>query len=59
VKSETDIPSLSDIGKRPRTEIGAHSVIRHAYENVLTACARLGSFATGWAGNPSTSPRRG
>jgi hypothetical protein len=28
-------------------EIGSHSVIRHAYENVLTACARLASFAPG------------
>jgi hypothetical protein len=24
----------------------SHSVIRHAYENVLTACARLAAFAT-------------
>ena len=47
MKSETDIPSLSDIGEWPRIEIGSHSVIRHAYENILTACARLGSFATG------------
>ena len=28
-------------------EIGSHSVIRHAYENVLNACARLASFAMG------------
>ena len=26
---------------------GDHQVIRHAYENVLTACARLAAFATG------------
>jgi hypothetical protein len=34
-------------GEGPNTEIGSHSVIRHAYENVLNACARLASFATG------------
>jgi hypothetical protein len=28
-------------------EIGSHNVIRHAYENVLNACARLASFAKG------------
>jgi hypothetical protein len=28
-------------------EIGSHSVIRHAYQNVLNACARLASFAMG------------
>jgi hypothetical protein len=39
--------SLADIGDWPRIEIGSHSVIRHAYENVLTACARLASFSTG------------
>ena len=47
MKSETETPSLSEIGEWPRVQIGSHSVIRHAYENVLTACARLGSFATG------------
>jgi hypothetical protein len=26
--------------------IGDHTVIRHAYENALTACARLSAFAT-------------
>jgi len=28
-------------------EIGSHNVIRHAYQNVLNACARLASFAMG------------
>jgi hypothetical protein len=41
------IHSLADIGDWPRIEIGSHSVIRYAYENVLTACARLASFSTG------------
>jgi hypothetical protein len=39
--------SLADLGDWPSIEIGSHSVIRHAYENVLNACARLASFATG------------
>jgi hypothetical protein len=39
--------TLADLGNWPSTQIGAHGVIRHAYENVLTACARLASFATG------------
>src|SRR5215468_8838230 len=47
MKSETELPSLSEIGEGPRIRIGSHAVIRHGYENVLTACARLASFATG------------
>lgn len=39
--------SLADVGDWPRVEIGSHSVIRHAYESVLIACARLASFASG------------
>jgi hypothetical protein len=39
--------TLADLGNWPSTQIGAHRVIRHAYENVLTACAQLASFATG------------
>ena len=39
--------TLADLGSWPSTQIGAHRVIRHAYENVLTACARLASFAAG------------
>jgi hypothetical protein len=39
--------SLAELGDWPSIEIGSHSVIRHAYENVLNACARLASFATG------------
>jgi hypothetical protein len=45
--------SLADLGNWPATRIPyeAHRVIRHAYEGVLTACARLISFSTG---GPST-----
>ena len=32
---------------KPPPKIGDHSVIRHAYSNAVTACARLHSFATG------------
>jgi hypothetical protein len=41
--------TLADLGEWPEIEISGHSrkVVRHAYERVLTACARLGSFATG------------
>jgi hypothetical protein len=39
--------SLADLGHWPSIEVRSHSVIRHAYENVLNACARLASFATG------------
>jgi hypothetical protein len=44
--------TLADLGNWPSTKIGTHGVVRHAYENVLTACARLASFATG---NPTTT----
>jgi hypothetical protein len=47
MKSGTEKRSLADIGEWPRIEIGSHRVIRHAYENVLNACARLASFSTG------------
>jgi hypothetical protein len=41
--------SLADLGNWPATRIrrDAHRIIRHAYEEVLTACARLISFSTG------------
>jgi hypothetical protein len=41
--------SLADLGNWPGTRIDydAHRIIRHAYEEVLTACARLISFSTG------------
>jgi hypothetical protein len=39
--------TLADLGNWPSIEIGSHSVIRHAYQNVLNACARIASFATG------------
>jgi len=41
--------SLAKLGSWPATRINprAHRVIRHAYEEVLTACARLISFSTG------------
>lgn len=44
-----DDKTLSAIGEWPKTTIGpgAHAVIRHAYEQVLDSCARLGAFATG------------
>jgi hypothetical protein len=42
-----EMSSLAELGDWPSIEIGSHSVIRHAYENVLNACARLASFATG------------
>jgi hypothetical protein len=38
--------NLADLGNWPSIEIGSHGVIRHAYQNVLHACARLASFAT-------------
>jgi hypothetical protein len=38
--------TLADLGNWPSIEIGSHGVIRHAYQNVLNACARLASFAT-------------
>jgi hypothetical protein len=46
---KTQDRSLADLGNWPATRIdyGAHRVIRHAYEEVLTACARLISFSTG------------
>lgn len=44
----TEQPSLADLGRWPRAELGSRSVIRHAYENVLTASARLFSFASGY-----------
>src|SRR5271156_3271390 len=55
MRSETGIRSLADIGEWPRIEIGSHRVIRHAYENVLTACARLASFSTGEPTTPCHS----
>jgi hypothetical protein len=39
--------TLADLGGWPSIGIGSHAVIRHAYEDVLSACARLASFATG------------
>ncbi|HEV2265365.1 MAG TPA: hypothetical protein VGR79_12625 [Stellaceae bacterium] len=41
--------TLADVGKwpAPKIEARSHKIIRHAYEQVVTACARLGSFATG------------
>jgi hypothetical protein len=44
----TQTRTLADLGDWPATEIDydAHRVIRHAYEEVLTACARLISFST-------------
>ena len=44
--------TLPDLGNWPSIKIGSHSVIRHAYQNVLNACARLASFATG---SPTTT----
>jgi hypothetical protein len=38
--------TLADLGNWPSIEIGSHGVIRHAYQNVLNACARLACFAT-------------
>jgi hypothetical protein len=38
----TEDPGLADLGKWPTSR-----AVRHAYEEVLTACARLVSFATG------------
>jgi hypothetical protein len=38
----TEDRGLADLGKWP-----ARRVIRHAYEEVLTACARLVAFSTG------------
>lgn len=44
----TQIRTLADLGNWPATSIeGGHRVIRHAYEEVLTACARLISFSSG------------
>jgi hypothetical protein len=41
--------SLAEVGNWPATYIDhrAHRVIRHAYEEALTACARLISFSSG------------
>lgn len=39
--------ALAHLGNWPSIEIGSHGVIRNAYQNVLNACARLASFATG------------
>ena len=41
--------TLADLGNWPATSIGydRQRLIRHAYEEVLTACARLISFSTG------------
>jgi len=39
--------SLADLGDWPRVKIGQQSVIKHSYENALSASARLYSFATG------------
>jgi hypothetical protein len=39
---------LADLGNWPASSInGGHDLIRHAYEEVLTACARLISFSSG------------
>jgi hypothetical protein len=38
--------TLPDVENWPSIKIGSHDVIRHAYQNVLNACARLASFAT-------------
>jgi hypothetical protein len=45
----TEDRSLADAGEWPaiRIERDAHRIIWHAYEEVLTACARLVSFSTG------------
>src|SRR6266850_2351690 len=45
----TENCSLADLGGWPASRIDrdAHRIIRHAYEEVLTACARLISFSTG------------
>ena len=39
-------PPLAELGGWASVEIGSHTVIRHAYENVLDSCARLACFAT-------------
>jgi hypothetical protein len=46
---DTQNRTLADLGNWPRTSIGydRERLIRHAYEEVLTACARLISFSTG------------
>jgi hypothetical protein len=46
---KTQDRSLADLGNWPATRIDydAHRVIRHAHEEVPTACARLISFSTG------------
>jgi hypothetical protein len=46
--------NLANIGDWPALTIprSSHRIIRHAYEQVLTACARLISFAAG--GEPTT-----
>jgi hypothetical protein len=46
---EAKTPTLADLGKWPRTKLGSHAAIRHAYENVTTSSARLFSFSTGRA----------
>jgi hypothetical protein len=44
--------TLPDFENWPSIKIGSHDVIRHAYQNVLNACARLASFAT--SASPTT-----
>jgi hypothetical protein len=45
---KTQNPTLADLGNWPASNIdGGHDIIRHAYEEVLTACARLISFSSG------------
>lgn len=41
--------NLAELGKWPafKIEKRSHKIIRHAYEQVVTACARLASFSTG------------
>jgi len=41
------IRNLAELGNWDSVELGSHSAIRHGYENVLNASARLFSFATG------------
>ena len=39
--------NLADLGGWPKAKLGAHSVIKHAYDNAISASARLYSFASG------------
>ena len=41
--------TLADLGAWQQSEVGPHTSIRHAYENVLSAAARVFSYATGRA----------